>query len=315
MTKPATVSSEYPRDLIGYGAEPPDPRWPSKARIAVQFVLNVEEGGEHNILHGDRHSEYHLSETPTEPLMGARNLIIESFYEYGSRAGFWRIMRLFKERGIHFTAFTVGMALERNPDAGRAMLEAGHEIATHGYRWIDYKHVPPSVEREHILRTIEIHKEVLGERPLGFYQGRCSVNSRALCVEEGGFLYDSDSYADDLPYWCLDFGRPHLVIPYTSDVTDMKFQTTTGSFSCGDQFFTYLKDTFDCLYAEGQLAPKMMSVAMHSRILGRPGRVQSLARFLDYVMGHEGVWIPRRIDIARHWIAHHRSAAPAGLPL
>jgi putative urate catabolism protein len=305
-------TNKYPRDLIGYGATPPDPKWPGNARIAVQFVLNVEEGGEHNILHGDRHSEYHLSETPTEPLMGSRNVIIESFYEYGSRAGFWRIMRLFKERELHFTAFVVGMALQRNQEAGRAMLAAGHEIATHGYRWIDYKHMPPDVEREHILTTIEIHKEILGERPLGFYQGRCSVNSRSLCVEEGGFLYDSDSYADDLPYWCLDYGRPHLIIPYTSDVTDMKFQTTTGSFSCGDQFFNYLKDSFDCLYAEGSTAPKMMSVAMHTRILGRPGRVQSLARFLDYIQGHDSVWIPRRIDIARHWIEHHSPAAANG---
>lgn len=197
-------TTRYPRDLIGYGVNPPDPNWPGDARIAVQFVLNIEEGGEHSILHGDRHSEYHLSETPTEPLMGSRNLIIESFYEYGSRAGFWRIMRLFESRGLHFTAFVVGMALERNPEAGRAMLAAGHEVATHGYRWFDYKHMPPEVEREHILRTIEIHKDVLGERPVGFYQGRCSVNSRNLCVEEGGFLYDSDSYADDLPYWCLD---------------------------------------------------------------------------------------------------------------
>jgi putative urate catabolism protein len=312
MKDSAMNTTKYPRDLIGYGAAPPHPKWPDNARIAVQFVLNVEEGGEHSILHGDRHSEYHLSETPTEPLMGTRNLIIESFYEYGSRAGFWRIMRLFKERGLHFTAFVVGMALQRNCEAGQAMLAAGHEIATHGYRWIDYKHMPPDVEREHILRTLEIHKEVLGERPLGFYQGRCSVNSRSLCVEEGGFLYDSDSYADDLPYWCLDYGRPHLIIPYTSDVTDMKFQTTTGSFSCGDQFFNYLRDSFDCLYAEGSIAPKMMSVAMHTRILGRPGRAQSLARFMDYILDHEDVWIPRRIDIARHWIEHHPPATTSG---
>jgi putative urate catabolism protein len=303
--------NDYPRDLFGYGQHPPHAHWPDEARIAVNFVVNVEEGGEHNILHGDSHSEFHLSETPTQPLMGARNLIIESFFEYGSRAGFWRLMRLFGERGVHFTAFAVGMAIERNPEAARAMLEAGHEIATHGYRWIDYKHIPPEIERDHILRSIAIHQTVLGTRPLGFYQGRCSVNSRRLCVEEGGFVYDADSYADDLPYWCLDYGRPHLVVPYTSDATDMKFQTTTGSFSCGDQFFAYLKDSFDCLYAEGETAPKMMSVALHTRIIGRPGRVQSLARFLDYVLSHDRVWVARRIDIARHWIATH---PPPGVP-
>jgi putative urate catabolism protein len=299
----------YPRDLHGYGAVPPDPQWPGKAQIAVQFVLNTEEGGEHNVLHGDAHSEYHLSETPAEPLYGARNLIIESFYEYGSRAGIWRLLRLFEDRGLSFTAFAVGMALERNQDSARAMLEAGHEIATHGYRWIDYKHVPEEVEREHIHKTIEIHERILGERPLGFYQGRCSENSRRLCVEAGGFLYDSDSYADDLPYWSVDYDRPHLIVPYTSDVTDMKFQTNTGSFSCGDQFFNYLKDTFDCLYEEGAHSPKMMSVAMHSRILGRPGRIQSLARFIDYILEHDKVWVPRRIDIARHWIEHHPAPA------
>ena len=301
----------YPRDLVGYGAQPPDPRWPGGARVAVNFVINVEEGGEHCILHGDSHSESHLSETPTQPLMGQRNLIIESFFEYGSRAGFWRLMRLFAERRLHFTAFAIGMAIERTPDAARAMVEAGHEVATHGYRWIDYQHLPPEVEREHIRRTVAIHEAVLGERPLGFYQGRCSVNSRRLCVEEGGFLYDADSYADDLPYWCLDYGRPHLVVPYTSDANDMKFQTTTGSFSCGDQFFNYLKDSFDCLYAEGETAPKMMSVALHTRIIGRPGRVQSLARFLDYILSHDRVWVARRVDIARHWIAHHPPDAAA----
>jgi allantoinase len=246
--------------------------------------------------------------------LGARNLIIESFFEFGSRAGFWRIMRLFRERNLRFTAFAIGMAIERNQQAAKAMAEAGHEVATHGYRWIDYTHVPAEIEREHIRRTIEIHEEVLGERPLGFYQGRCSINSRRLCVEEGGFLYDADSYADDLPYWCMDYGRPHLIVPYTSDVTDMKFQTTTGSFSCGDQFFNYLKDSFDCLYAEGEFAPKMMSVALHTRIIGRPGRFQSLVRFLDYVLAHDRVWVARRIDIARHWISTHPPKATSEEP-
>jgi peptidoglycan/xylan/chitin deacetylase (PgdA/CDA1 family) len=203
------------------------------------------------------------------------------------------------------TAFMIGMALERNPEAGLALVEHGHEVATHGYRWIDYKFLPAEVEREHILKTIDIHKRILGERPLGFYQGRCSVNSRRLCVEEGGFIYDADSYADDLPYWNNDYGRSHLVVPYTSDVTDMKFQTTTGSFSCGDQFFNYLKDTFDWFYREGEYVPRMMSVAMHSRIVGRPGRIQSLARFLDHIAGREKVWVARRIDIAQHWIKTH----------
>jgi putative urate catabolism protein len=300
---------KYPRDLYGYGPNPPDPKWPGGARIAMQFVVNVEEGGEHSILHGDQHSEYHLSETVTQPLMGMRNMIIESFYEYGSRAGFWRIMRLFEERAVHFTAFIVGMALERNPEAARAILAAGHEVATHGYRWIDYKFFAPEAERDHIQKTVSVHERILGARPLGFYQGRCSDNSRRLCIEEGGFLYDSDSYADDLPYWCLDYGRPHLVVPYTSDTSDMKFQTTTGSFATSTLFFDYLKDAFDCLYAEGEYAPKMMSVALHTRIIGRPGRFQSLVRFLDYVLQHEKVWVARRVDIARHWMEHHPPAA------
>jgi len=292
----------YARDLVGYGKFTPDPNWPGGARLAVQFVLNIEEGGEHNILHGDAHSEFHLSETVAEPLIGTRNLIVESFYEYGSRVGFWRIMKMFEERGLNFTAFVVGMALQRNVEVVKAARDAGHEIATHGYRWIDYRHMSYELEREHVLKCIDIHQEILGERPLGFYQGRVGVNSRRICVEEGGFLYDSDSYADDLPYWDTNYGRAHLVVPYTSDVTDMKFQTTTGSFVNGDQFFTYLKDTFDCLYAEGAMAPKMMSVAMHTRILGRPGRAQALARFLDYITGFDDIWIPRRIDIANHWI-------------
>lgn len=214
-------------------------------------------------------------------------------------------MRLFADRRVHFTAFAVGMAIERYPEAARAMLAAGHEVSTHGYRWIDYKFFSAEAERDHIRRTVDVHERVLGERPLGFYQGRCSENSRRLCVEEGGFLYDADSYADDLPYWTYDYGRPHLVVPYTSDTSDMKFQTTTASFTTGGQFFDYLKDAFDCLYAEGDHAPKMMSVALHSRIIGHPGRFMSLLRFLDYVLDHERVWVARRIDIARHWIATH----------
>lgn len=303
------LSTDYPRDLEGYGKHPPHAAWPGGARIAVQFVLNVEEGGEHCILHGDTHSEAHLSESVAAPLDGRRNLIVESFYEYGARAGFWRIMRLFEKHDMRFTCFAVGMALQRTPDAARAMRDAGHEIATHGWRWIDYLNVPESVEREHIRLSIRTHEELLGERPLGFYAGRLSAASRKLCIEEG-FLYDADSYADDLPYWAPEFEKPHLVVPYTSDASDMKFQTTTGSFACGDQFFNYLKDTFDCLYEEGAECPKMMSVAMHSRILGRPGRIQSLARFMEYISQHDRVWVPRRIDIARHWMTHH--PAPTG---
>lgn len=298
------LTTDYPRDLHGYGRHPPHAAWPGGARIAVQFVLNVEEGGEHCILHGDTHSEAHLSESVAVPLEGRRNLIVESFYEYGARAGFWRIMRLFEKHSMRFTCFAVGMALQRTPEAARAMRDAGHEVATHGWRWINYLNVPESVEREHIRLCIRTHEDLLGERPLGFYAGRLSASSRKLAMEEG-FLYDADSYADDLPYWAREFDKPHLVVPYTSDATDMKFQTTTGSFVCGDQFFNYLKDTFDCLYEEGAEAPKMMSVAMHSRILGRPGRIQSLARFMEYIARHDKVWVARRIDIARHWIAHH----------
>jgi len=304
------LTGSYPRDLVGYAANPPHAGWPGGARIAVQFVLNVEEGGEHCILHGDSHSESHLSETAALPLDGRRNFIVESFYEYGARAGIWRILRLFEKYSMPFTCFAVGMAILRTPDVVRAMRDAGHEIATHGWRWISYQDVPESVERDHIRRTIAAHEEVLGERPLGFYVGRLSSNSRRLCIEEG-FVYDADSYADDLPYWNYEYGRPHLIVPYTSDTSDMKFQTAIGTFSDGDQFFTYLKDSFDCLYEEGAVSPKMMSVALHSRIIGRPGRIRSLERFMAYIAAKEAVWVPRRIDIARHWMEHNK---PAVLP-
>jgi putative urate catabolism protein len=299
-------TSEYPRDLEGYGPLVPYANWPGGARIAVQFVLNVEEGGENCILHGDAHSEAHLSESVAVPLYGKRNLIVESFYEYGARAGFWRILRLFDKHKMHFTCFAIGMAILRTPAAARAMRDAGHEIATHGWRWINYEEVPEDVEREHIRLAIKAHESVLGERPRGFYAGRLSSSSRKLCIEEG-FLYDADSYADDLPYWTNETGKQHLVVPYTSDASDMKFQTTTGSFASGDQFFNYLKDSFDCLYEEGATAPKMLSIALHSRIIGRPGRIQALARFMEYISTFEGVWVARRIDIANHWIANHPS--------
>ena len=304
------MSSRYPRDLIGYGQTPPLPHWPGDARLALQFVINYEEGGENSILHGDAASEAFLSEIiGAEPLLGVRHLNMESMYEYGSRAGFWRLHRLFTQRQIPLTVYAVAMALERHPEAGKAMVEAGWEVASHGYRWIDYQYVSAAIEREHIQQAIAIHTQVIGSRPLGFYQGRVSPNTRRLVMEEGGFLYDADSYADDLPYWITEGDRPHLVIPYTLDNNDMRFATAQG-FNSGDQFFTYLRDAFDVLYAEGATAPKMMSVGLHCRLSGRPGRTAALARFLDYVQQHEQVWICRRVDIARHWHAHHPAISP-----
>lgn len=298
------MSQSYPRDMRGYGANPPHPRWPEDARIAVQFVVNYEEGGENCVLHGDPASEAFLSEiVGAQALPGVRHISMESIYEFGSRAGVWRLLRTFNERALHFTVFAVGMAIERNPEPVIAMKESGHEIASHGYRWIDYQHVDPEVERDHIRRAIAAHETHLGERPLGFYQGRTGPNSRRLCVEEGGFLYDADSYSDDLPYWDHEHDG-HLVVPYTLDVNDMRFATPQG-FNSGDQFFAYLKDAFDTLYREGETAPKMMSVGLHCRLSGRPGRTAALARFLDYIQGHDRVWVPRRVDIARHWIANH----------
>ena len=295
------MSANYPRDLIGYGQRPPSPQWPNQAQLALQFVINYEEGGENCVLHGDAASESFLSEIiGAVPLLGVRNLNMESMYEYGSRAGFWRLHRLFAERNLPLTVYAVAMALERNPEAGKAMVEAGWEVASHGYRWIDYQYVGEEVERSHIQKAIDIHTQVIGTRPLGFYQGRNSPNTRRLVVEEGGFLYDADSYADDLPYWNHDYGKPHLVIPYTLDNNDMRFATAQG-FNSGDQFFTYLRDAFDVLYAEGQQSPKMMSVGLHCRLSGRPGRTAALAKFLDYVQNHDKVWICRRVDIANHW--------------
>ncbi|HEY9889193.1 MAG TPA: allantoinase PuuE [Candidatus Obscuribacterales bacterium] len=300
----------YPRDMVGYGQWPPHPHWPHQARLALQIVINYEEGGESCILHGDAASESFLSEiVGAVPLVGARHLNMESMYEYGSRAGFWRLHRLFTQRGIPLTVYAVAMALERHPEAGQAMIEAGWEVASHGYRWIDYQFVEAEVEREHIQRAIALQTQLLGHRPLGFYQGRLSPHTRRLVVEEGGFLYDADSYADDLPYWVHDYGRPHLVIPYTLDNNDMRFATPQG-FNCGDQFFAYLRDAFDVLYQEGAVSPKMMSVGLHCRLSGRPGRLAALARFLDYVQGHDQVWFCRRVDIARHWHQHHAPPTP-----
>ena len=297
--------SDYPRDMIGYGASPPEPEWPGGAKLALQFVINYEEGGENCILHGDAASEAFLSEIiGAEPWHGQRHMNMESIYEYGSRAGFWRLWRLFSAREIPVTVFAVAAALQRNPEAAAAMLKADWEIASHGLRWIEYKDFSPEKERAHMQEALEIHRKITGSRPLGWYTGRCSENTRDIIIDEGGFLYDSDSYADDLPYWVRGPRKPHLVIPYTLDCNDMRFATAQG-FNSGEQFFSYLRDSFDMLYAEGEKAPKMLSVGLHCRLAGRPGRARALEKFLDYVMAHEDVWITRRIDIARHWHEHH----------
>lgn len=299
------MSHAYDRDLIGYGKTPPHPKWPQDARIAISFVLNYEEGGERCVLHGDTESEAFLSEIiGAQPLPGVRHISIESLYEYGSRAGVWRLLRLFKKHDIPLTVFGVAMALERHPEVAKAMLQDGHEICSHGYRWIDYQYMDEAEEREHIRKAVEIITNVTGERPLGWYTGRTSPNTRRLVAEEGGFLYDSDAYDDDLPYWVEVGGKSQLIIPYTLDTNDMRFATNQG-FNCGDQFFTYLKDAFDTLYAEGEDQPKMLSVGLHCRLAGRPGRIASLQRFLEYVQQHRKVWLCRRIDIARHWHEHH----------
>ncbi len=291
--------------MRGYGRTPPDPKWPGKARIAVQFVLNYEEGAENSILHGDAASEAFLSEiVGAQPLYGVRHMSMESLYEYGGRAGFWRLMRLFAERELPLTVFAAGMALERNPEAAAAMAEAGHEIASHGWRWIDYQSVPEAVEREHMGLAVEAIKRLTGKRPVGWYTGRTSPNTLQLVAEHGGFLYCADSYADDLPYWTEIAGKPLLMVPYTLDANDMRFATAQG-FNSGDQFFAYLKASFDQLYREGETAHKMMSVGLHCRLAGRPGRAEALARFLDYVQGHDKVWVCRRAQIARHWRKHH----------
>lgn len=302
----------YPRDMVGYGRNPPDPKWPGGAYVAVQFVVNYEEGGESNILHGDPASESLLSEIiGAQPWPGQRHMNMESIYEYGSRAGFWRLWRMFTERRLPVTLFGVATAMARNPEAVAAMNEAEWEIATHGLKWLEYKDFPENEERRHISEAIRIHMEVTGSRPLGFYQGKASVNTTRLVMEEGGFLYSSDSYADDLPYWVSGPNGPHLVVPYTLDANDMRFATAQG-FNSGDQFFTYLKDSLDVLYAEGQAgSPKMMSVGLHCRLVGRPGRAAALARFLDYVGSMRNVWVARRIEIARHWRKAHPPATNA----
>ncbi len=296
------TDESYPRDLRGYGGNPPDADWPDGARVAVQFVVNFEEGAENCVLHGDTASEAFLSEiVGAEPIADARHMNMESIYEYGSRAGFWRLHRIFTERGLPITVFGVAMALERCPDAVAAMQSANWEIASHGFRWIDYQHVDEDTERRHLESAIDIHTRVTGERPLGWYLGRCSPNSHRLIAEAGGFLYNADSYADDLPYWDERFDEPQLVVPYTLDANDMRFATAQG-FNSGQQFFEYMRDTFDVLYAEGG---RMMSIGLHCRLAGRPGRAAGLIRFLDHLAEHSDVWVARRIDIARHWRERH----------
>ncbi|KXV11471.1 allantoinase PuuE [Gluconobacter oxydans] len=296
------TQDSYPRDMIGYGRTPPDPKWPNGARIAVQFVINYEEGAENSVLHGDAGSEAFLSEMiGTKSIIGARCTQMESLYEYGSRAGFWRLRRLFDEAGMPVTVFGVAKALARNPDAVAAMKESGWEIASHGLRWIDYQDFPEDVERAHIREAIALHTEVTGERPLGWYQGRTSPNTARLVAEEGGFVYDADSYADDLPYYDRTNGRAQLIVPYTLDANDMKFAALNG-FTEGEQFFVYLRDAFDMLYREGG---RMMSVGLHCRLAGKPARAMGLLKFLEHIQKYEDVWVATRLDIARHWLSVH----------
>lgn len=296
----------YPRDMRGYGRTTPDPKWPGKGRVCVQFVLNYEEGGENNILHGDPHSEAFLSEiVGAANWPGQRHWNMESIYEYGARSGFWRLWRMFSSRKVPVTVYGVATALMRSPEQIAAMKEVGWEMASHGLKWVEYKDAPRELEREHLLEAIRIHTEVVGARPTGFYLGRCSMNTLDLVMEEGGFLYSSDSYADELPYWVHGPKGPHLVIPYTLDANDMRFATPQG-FNSGDQFFSYLKDSFDVLYREGgEGSAKMMSVGLHCRLVGRPGRAAALERFVDYVLSHDNVYVATREDIAKHWRAVH----------
>ncbi|MDN6336940.1 MAG: allantoinase PuuE [Halomonas sp.] len=301
--------SDYPRDLIGYGNKPPHANWPGNAKIAVQFVLNYEEGAENNVLHGDAGSEQFLSEMVGAASFPDRHLSMESIYEYGSRAGVWRILNEFKKRDLPLTVFGVAMALERHPDVAQAFKELGHEVACHGYRWINYQEVPEDVEREHLKKAMEIFQRLYGDKPDGLYIGRDSPNTRRLAQDEGGFTYDSDYYGDDLPFWTREADsqgneRDQLVIPYTMDTNDMRF-ASPGGFNTGEHFFTYLRDAFDVLYAEGEETPKMLTIGMHCRVLGRPGRFRALQRFLDHIQSHDDVWITRRVDIARHWAKEH----------
>ena len=304
------MTSDYPRDLIGYGPNPPRANWPGNARIAVQFVLNYEEGGESNVLHGDEYSEQFLSEIIGAAPYQDRHMSMESIYEYGSRVGVWRILKEFQRRNLPLTVFAVATALQRHPDLTAEFQRLGHEIACHGLKWIHYQNVGIDIEREHMREAVKIFQELTGEHPLGWYTGRDSPNTRSLVVEHGGFLYDSDNYGDDLPFWTqvdLPNGgakQPQLVVPYTLDTNDMRFATPQG-FNSGEQFFSYLKDTFGVLYREGEETPRMMSIGLHCRLAGRPGRFAALQRFLDHIEQYDQVWVCRRVDIAKHWHKYH----------
>jgi allantoinase len=298
------MSNKYLRDMIGYGTNGKKIKWPNNARLAVQIVLNYEEGAENCVLNGDKYSETFLSEIIGAKAIKGRHVSMESIYEYGSRAGFWRLDKLFKEKKIPITVFAVALALKQNPEVCEAIKSGDYEVAAHGYRWIDYQDVKKSVERKHMHDAIKTIKKIFGSRPLGWYTGRCSPNTRDLVFDEGGFLYDSDSYSDDLPYWEYRGKKQQLIIPYTLDNNDMRFATNQG-FNTGDHFFSYLKDSFDTLYEEGKSNPKMMSVGLHCRLIGRPGRIQSLKRFLDYVLKFDDIWICKREDIANHWIKNY----------
>ena len=300
------MSKKSSRNMVGYGSNELKISWPNNARIAVQIVLNYEEGAENCVLNGDKNSEAFLSEIiDAKPIKG-RHINMESLYEYGSRRGFWRLHKLFQEKKIPITIFGVGMALEKNPEICKAIKDADYEIASHGWRWIDYQNVKKSTEKKDMKLAIKTIKKIFGKRPLGWYTGRCSPNTRDLVFDDGGFLYDSDSYSDDLPYWEYKKNKKQLIIPYTLDNNDMRFATNQG-FNSGDQFYTYLKDSFDTLYEEGKTNPKMMSVGLHCRLIGRPGRIQSLKKFLDYILKFNDVWICKRIDIANHWIKNYPS--------
>jgi allantoinase len=298
------MSKKILRNMIGYGAKGKSISWPNNARLALQIVLNYEEGGENCVLNGDKYSETFLSEIIGAKAIKGRHISMESIYEYGSRAGFWRLHKLFKDKNIPVTIFGVGLALEQNPEVCEAIKNGNYEVAAHGYRWIDYQDVKKSVEKKHMQQAIKTIKKIFGSRPLGWYTGRCSPNTRDLVFDEGGFLYDSDSYSDDLPYWEKKGNKKQLIIPYTLDNNDMRFATNQG-FNTGDHFYNYLKDSFDALYEEGKTSPKMMSVGLHCRLIGRPGRIQSLKKFLDYVLKFNDIWICKRIDIAKHWIKNY----------
>ena len=302
------MTGDVERDLIGYGPRPPHAKWPGKAQIALNFIVNYEEGAEYSLLNGDDRPETILSEVGVAPPeLGKRDLNMESMYDYGARAGVWRVLRTFKERGVTPTVYAVGLALERNPAVAELAMEMGSDICAHGWRWINYALVPEAEEREHVGRCVELIRRLTGKRPLGWYTGRPSLNTRRLVVEEGGFLYDGDAYADDLPFWTRVKGKHHLVIPHTFDNNDSRM-ARNQDLSTGEDFFNYLKDAFEVLYREGETAPKLMSVSTHCRLMGRPGRIAGLARFIDHVRSHDRVWFCRREELAHHWIAHHPPA-------